>query len=126
MALWYGWDYLPGTLRVDPHGNVFGTGTRKVSYPSGKLQAEEYYIAGVPHSTIWYRPDGTTIATTRWDKNLGGTGYSVDDNGNLKMKCQSKYDPETRTFLANGEGVLYNIDGTVDRITRYINGVEAE
>jgi antitoxin component YwqK of YwqJK toxin-antitoxin module len=124
VGLWFSWDYIPGTLRIDSHGYVFGTGSRRVNYSSGLLQAEESYIAGVPSRTTWYRPDGTSIASTKWDKEHGGLSYGVDDNGIVTMQFQVQYDPATRTFLANGEATLYNSDGSVNRITQYKNGVE--
>ena len=124
LGLWRVWEYLPGTFYRDQQGFPHGTGTARYYYGSGAPKSAEWHVAGVVRRVTLYRPDGSEIITTSFDKTHGGIGYFVTEDGTIIMKAPCKYDPSSRQFLAHGEAVVYDEDGNVVKTVRYQDGVE--
>ena len=95
-----GWEYVPGTYQVDGDGFPHGTGKAEHYYDSGALQSEEWYRAGILTAATWYRPDGTEIATSHFDKEIGGVGYYLREDGSIRCKMQCRYSPSDRMYFA--------------------------
>ena len=110
---------MPGTLYFDKQGIPHGTGDKKYFYESDALKLHEYYHNGKVSKSIWYKPDGTIVATTNWE-NGSGVGYYLRDNGSIRIKMQYI------NGVAHGQATCYSEDGTVEKYVKFRNGVEVE
>jgi len=76
---------IPGTFRFDVNGFPRGTGTHTYRYQSGAPKLVEDYRRGKPIRSVWYRPDGSIVATTRWDAG-DGVGYYLREDGSVRTR----------------------------------------
>lgn len=120
------WEYIPGTLCCDANGFPHGTGKKEYYYDSGALMIEEWYRAGVQTKTTWYRPDGTHIATSAFDKETGGVGLFLRQNGSIRRRVRFRYSPSEKLYLAHGTATDFAPDGSVVKTVEYRDGVPAE
>ncbi len=74
-----------GTFARDENGFPSGTGWQAYLYPTGQVKLREAYVEGVLQRSIWYRPDGSIVATTDWQRG-SGTGYELRDDGSILWK----------------------------------------
>ena len=98
-GLWALWDYLPGTIHRDASGFPHGTGWLHSAYRGGRPLADEWYFNGIPKQTTWYRPDGSTVATTDWDDETGGDFYFLDAAGTVSQVTHCVYSPSNHSFV---------------------------
>jgi hypothetical protein len=84
-AIYTGWDYIPGTLRLDPSRGYLGSGWAYYHYPSGRVKLREWHFGSELIESTWFRPDGTTFAHTEWDSGMG-VGYYLRDDGSVRTK----------------------------------------
>ena len=124
LSVWASWDYLPGTFRHDANGFPHGTGVARYFYSTGELQIEERYCNGLITSTTWYRRDKSVIDSCTYDRERGGVGYYLRDDGTIKVKMQYKYSPSARDYVADGVAEYYNPDGSVSRTVVFRDGHE--
>ena len=114
------WEYLPGTLRFDEMiGFPHGTGTAVYHYRSGELKLREKYFAGELQESAWYRPDGSQVASTRWQDGTG-VGYYLREDGTILKRV------ECVNGAAHGVATYYNRDGTINCEVRYERGAMIE
>ena len=64
----------------------------------------------------------TKIATSHFDKESGGVGYYLREDGSIKCKMQYQYSPSDRMYLAEGTAIYYAPDGSVEKSVEYRNG----
>ena len=107
-----------GSFSRDEFGIPEGTGWQAYLYPSGQVKRREAFVEGVLQRTIWYRPDGSVVATTNWNKG-SGIGYELRDDGSIKTKT------EYVRGLADGEVVSYRPDGSVEKTQLFVHGEPA-
>ena len=117
--MFFGWEYLPGTFHQDKDGFPHGTGVAEYSYDAGPLKLKERYLAGKLIKSIWYRPDGTVIAATKWE-NASGTGYYLREDGSVKTRM------EYVNGVAHGTATYYREDGTIEKEVEYYQGQPVE
>jgi antitoxin component YwqK of YwqJK toxin-antitoxin module len=115
--IWYCWGYIPGTLYFDKNGEPHGTGIKKYFYTSGALKLEDHYLNGKLSKSIWFKPDGAIVATTKWD-NGSGIGYYLRDDGSVRVQM------EYIGGAAQGKAIYYREDGSVDKYVEFHNGAE--
>ena len=120
------WEYIPGTYCCDGRGFPHGTGKRDYYYDSGALMMEEWYRAGVPTKTSWYRPDGTHIATSVFDKETGGVGLFLRQDGSVRRQMRFRYSPSEKCYVAHGTTTDFAFDGSVVKTVEYRDGAPAE
>jgi hypothetical protein len=120
------WEYIPGTLCCDANGFPHGTGKKEYYYDSGALMIEEWYRAGVQTKTTWYRPDGTHIATSAFDKETGGVGLFLRQDGSIRCQMHFRYSPSEKLYLAHGTATDFAPDGSVVKTVEYRDGAPAE
>ena len=124
LGLLLGWDYLPGTFRLDKDGFPHGTGAARYFYSTGELQIEEQYRNGLITKATWYRRDKSVIDSCTYDKERGGIGYYLRDDGTIRVRMQYKYDPANRSYVADGVAEYYNPDGSVSHRAMFREGHE--
>ena len=124
FCVWSTWEYLPGTYFVDSNGRTHGTGKELYFYDSGDLRLIEWYRAGVMTKQRYYRPDGTVIATSVFDKQRGGVGYVLRQDGTIRIKVPYQFSHNDMEYLAHGKSISYAPDGTIIKTVEYRNGVE--
>ena len=120
------WEYIPGTLCLDDHGSPHGTGKREYYYDSGALMMEEWYRAGTLIKSTWYRPAGTHIATSVFDKETGGVGYFLRQDGSVRRQMRFRYSPAVEDYVAHGTATDFAPDGSVVKSVEYRDGTPAE
>ena len=120
------WEYIPGTLCRDAHGFPHGTGKTEYYYDSGALMKEEWYCAGVETKATWYRPDGTHIATSVFDKETGGVGFFLRQDGSVRRQMRCRYSPSEKLYIAHGTATDFAPDGSVEKSVEYRDGAPAE
>lgn len=125
LGVWLNRDMIPGTLYHDGNGFPHGTGMETYTYDTGQLMLKEWYRRGVIYQATWYRPDGTEIATEKYDKKTGGVGYYLRQDGTISCKYTCSYRPSDRLYVADGDATFYRVDGTVEKVVKFANGVEA-
>lgn len=119
------WEYIPGTFCHDNDGFTHGTGKKEHYYKSGALMTEEWYRAGLVTQITWYRPDGTRIATSVFDKETGGIGIYLRQDGSIESHCRFRYSPSFGTYIADSM-IVYAPDGTVEKTIEYRDRVEEQ
>ena len=87
---------------------------------------KEWYRGGLIYRAAWYHPDGIEVATTEYDKKTGGVGYYLRQDGSIKSKHTYAYSPIDHGYLADAQATFFGVDGTVEKIVKYENGVEVE
>jgi antitoxin component YwqK of YwqJK toxin-antitoxin module len=122
IGIWFWWDYLPGTLYRDRMGFQHGTGVTRYYYDTGELMSEEWIRAGVPVQSRWYRPDGSIVATSIYDRKTGGIGYYLRQDGSIRMKVHYAFDPKERMYFADGEAIRYDEQGAPIETIQYRHG----
>ncbi len=85
---------------------------------------KEWYRGGPIYRATWYRPDGTEVATTEYDKKTGGVGYYLRQDGSIKSKHSYAYSKIDHAYFADGQATFFHVDGTVEKIVNYENGIE--
>ena len=60
--------YMPGTIHQDANGFMHGTGQWLYRYDAGTVMLEEHYLAGRLRVSRWFRPGGSLVAETRWQR----------------------------------------------------------
>ena len=116
---WFCWGYVLGTLYFDKNGEPHGTGIRKYFYTAGALKLKEHYLNGKLSKSIWFKPDGSIVATTDWESE-SGIGYYLRDDGSIRVKM------EYVNGVAHGQATYYRDDGSVERYVEFRNGVEVK
>lgn len=122
LGLWRGWEYLPGTLYFDNHGFPHGTGMRQLFYDSGALMKEEWIRAGLPVRGKWYRPDGSVVAESTFDRRAGGVDYYLRQDGSVRVKMNCVFDRRDGMYMAHGPSTFFAPDGTVEKVVEYRHG----
>ncbi|MHC4109666.1 MAG: toxin-antitoxin system YwqK family antitoxin [Planctomycetota bacterium] len=117
--VWYGWQYIPGTLHLDRQGKYRGTGVAKYLYKSGQIKLKDHYVAGKLSKSFWYRPDGTVVAQTNWE-DVPCFGYYLREDGSIRVKM------EYVNGVAHGRAICYNKDGSIDKYVEFRNGREVK
>lgn len=120
------WEFIPGTYHTASNGWPRGTGRATYYYECGALKLEEWYRAGILTKASWYRPDGTEIATSRFDKESGGVGYYLREDGSIKSKLRYEFSPSDRMYVAEGTATHFAPDGSVEESVEYENGAREE
>jgi len=123
LGVWARWEYLPGTYYRDSDGFPHGTGTTEYNYDASQLMLKEWYRGGLIYRATWYRPDGTEVATAEYDKKAGGVGYYLRQDGSIKSKYSYTYSPTDHVYFADGPATFFRVDGIVEKIVNYENGV---
>jgi hypothetical protein len=128
FGVWLAWDYIPGTVRRAPNGLPRGTGPLRYDYPNGSIMAEEYYRNGLPIRATYYRPDGSVLVTSEFDRRSGGDWFLLHDDGTIKKKYHCKYvsDELGQYYVADGPCVIYKPGGSIDREIVYRDGQEVK
>ena len=126
LAMLSVWEYIPGTLCRSDNGFPHGTGKREYYYDSGALMTEEWYRAGLITRITWYRPDGTRIATSVFDKETGGVGLYLRQDGSIKSQMRFRYSPSDKMYFADGVAIDYASDGSVEKSVEYRDGAPVE
>lgn len=124
LCVWLNWEHIPGTYYRDARGYPHGTGTQIYNYDSGEVMLREWYRGGLAYRSTWYRPDGTEVATEEYDKQSGGVGYYLRQDGSIKRKFTYIYSPTDHAYLADGEAKYYLPDGTIEKTVQFEDGVK--
>lgn len=66
------------------------------------------------------------VITSSFDVQAGGTGYIVNDDGSIRAKVPYRFSPEQKEYFAHGNAEYYDLDGTVEKIVEFQNGVETK
>lgn len=98
LALFLNWDALPGTYYKDSRGFPQGTGQAEYRYDDGALMLREWYYRGLIYRATWFTPDGREIATETFDKETGGVGYYLRQDGTIRSKYTYEYVPEDNVY----------------------------
>lgn len=124
LCVSFAWEYIPGTYYVDENGRTHGTGSESHYYKNGRLLARESFVAGILAKCTYYRPDGTVAARSIYDKEEGGIGYRLREDGTIRTRTPYIWDSQAKEFLAHGEEVYFDADGAVLKVIEFVNGAK--
>lgn len=99
------WDAIPGTFYKTPNGFPRGTGTTEYHYDDGALMLREWYYRGLIYKSTWFAPDGVELATESFDKQTGGVGYYLRQDGTIRSKHSYEYVADDNVY--GSVGVIY-------------------
>ena len=89
--------------------------TKTYQYPSGQTKLKEVYRDGSISKSIWYYPEGEVAHATNWS-NGNGMSYYLRNDGTLRAVIRA------RDGMADGTGVFFRKDGSVDRVVLFDQG----
>lgn len=112
LALLLNWDAIPGTYCKDARGFPKGTGQVEYQYDNGALMLREWYYRGLIYRATWFTPEGREIATETYDKQKGGVGYFLRQDGSVRSKCNYKYVPEDNMYGTVGSPLFHEYERT--------------
>ena len=92
LAVFLNWDAMPGTFHKTPNGFPRGTGTAEHNYDNGSLMIREWYYRGLLYKSTWFTPGGIELATESFDKQTGGVGYYLRQDGTIRSKHTYEFD----------------------------------
>jgi len=119
------WDYIPGTVRLDYMGHARGTGwSTNRYYKSGGPMGKAYYRAGELMETVWYKPDGSIVASSKFQHDGKNISYDLREDGSVAGKYEFKdfLRGGRHEYLADGPFTYFWPDGSVERIQEYREG----
>jgi len=111
LGLYANRDAIPGTYHTDENGFPRGTGVTEYRYDNGALMIREWYFRGLVYRATWFTPDGHEIATETYDKETGGTGYFLRQDGSIRSRHTFKYSPKENDYLGSGRPLYYDRTG---------------
>lgn len=105
-------DAIPGTYHQDENGFSRGTGVAEHHYDNGRLMIREWYFRGLIYRSTWFAPDGRELATETYDKEKGGVGYYLRQDGTIRTKHTYEYQPDSNMYGSVGNPIYYDASGT--------------
>ena len=110
LAVFTNWDAIPGTYYKPANGFPRGTGVAEYHYDDGSIMIREWYYRGRIYQATWFTPDGLELVTETFDKDTGGVGYYLRQDGTIRRKHTYEYMPELNMYGSVGV-VFYDSTG---------------
>ncbi|MEN0111294.1 MAG: hypothetical protein AAF805_11285 [Planctomycetota bacterium] len=63
------------------------------------------------YRSTWFAPEGGEIATETYDKETGGVGYYLRQDGTIRAKCEYEYDHISRGYVSVQRPLYYDRNG---------------